>query len=185
MSKSPKTWMFSNEKLPKINKSLILLSALAGRWGSDWEKAFFNSKLALILAHQLRETNIISCASWALAEHLCYRSTPPALVLSQHSQVTHTHTWATAAQPLSLYQQGHPSPALNLCWHLQELIAWLGKHGQVSQGEGEHPTAHCNALQVGNAEQVRSREGDNKHYLMEVNSISHKNSVQWESDRFF
>lgn len=139
--------MFSNESCPKSTTVPTLSVLLPRQVMLRFRKSFFNSKSALqVDTSAKRKKTIISSASSTLAEHLCHRITLPALVLSQHTQVT--RTWATAAQPISLYQQGYLNLILSLFWYLQELEAMLGKHmlqcsqttqqSGTSQREGEH-----------------------------------------------
>lgn len=124
------------------------------------KEVFSTVNLHCRLTQQQRgKTTITSPASSALAEQLCCWFTLPSLVLSQRTQVT--QAWATAAQPVSLYTQGHLSPVLSSLWYLQELeLRWESGRcsAGTSQREGEHPAA-CSDVSAGNAEQARTRAG--------------------------
>lgn len=141
--------------------SLFFLPSFPGRSCSDAEDFFPTVNLHCRLTQQPRwKTTITSPASSALAEQLRRGFTLPSLVMSQRTQVTQAR--APAAQPVSLYTQGHLSPALSSFWYLQELEpCWeSGRCGAgTSRREGERPAACSDGSSAGNAEQARPKAG--------------------------
>lgn len=178
--------MFSNVKLLIINKLLILLSASAGRWCSDWDKAFFNSKLLLTLTHQLIGITFVVppglCQNTSATDsHLCSGSEP---ILSGN-----THTWATASTvPLTLPTRTH--------WTNSELVLALPRAGSLAgkaqPSEPRRVRTFCCLLQWLTRGKCRAGEklrGKNKHYLrchfITWNSISHKTLFSESQTGFF
>ena len=102
--------MFSNESCPK-STAVPTPPSLAGY--AQIQKIFFSKvNLHCRLAHRLREKRQLFLLPLQLWQNIyATDSHYPLWFFSQHTQVI--QTWATAAQPFSLYQQGYLNPILS------------------------------------------------------------------------